>query len=476
MSTLRSIALAAILPWLVLFSCSGGDHLSGGTVETTNGVTACLKTPDGSAASGAIVTLKHICITAAGDSVVTEAAIVADDSGQAHFADVKSGKYILLVRDSARGLMAMNSRLRKDPADSLVACTLRLHAPVTICGRIMLSTGIPPLAQAYAFVPGLGAKVPVDGQGRYILRNVPADTLDIAIVFGATVNYVPVCIQPSPDTVFIKDVHIAVSQGTTAIRYGYYDNTVSACFAVVPQQYDSGNEPLWYAGKTFDRVTYFRPAPDGTLIEFAGGNVNILFVVVPQQWKDVGGQISYQLTDDDAAIQGHLQNRGFAVFIADGDNPDPSDTAGMSCILIAAFVPKTSIYRDMPKPVICCEDSLFGAMDMCREAGVKYGQNWVVINKPNHPLAAGLGDTVRVVCAASAFSWGIPAASAAIIAYVPGYPDDAAIFAYEKGDMMLTKAAPERRVGFFLGENASQELESFGWRLFDAAVKWALGY
>jgi hypothetical protein len=296
MNSLLRHVIGVIPLLLLLLNCSSDDRIAGGTIETTNGITACLKLPDGSAASGAAVTLKSIRITSTGESAISSATMVANDSGKVCFANVPGGKYIILARDSVRGLMGMDAHLLKGP-NELIARILNLRAPVTFRGQVK-NPDLNASKRIYAFIPGLGNTIPVDSQGFYTFRNVPADTLDIAFALGDTVNYLPVCIHPgSSDTVFIRDAAFATSQGSSVITYCFYRHSVAACYAIVPTIYPAGKEPLWYQGKTFDRVTYFRPSPDGTLIEFTGGNVNILFVVVPQQWNDIGGQISYELSN-----------------------------------------------------------------------------------------------------------------------------------------------------------------------------------
>ena len=48
-----------------------------------------------------------------------------------------------------------------------------------------------------------------------------------------------------------------------------------------------------------------------------------------------------------------------------------------------------------------------------------------------------------------------------------------AIFAYDTGESMVSMNAPARRVGFFPAKDTFNSLTTDGWRLFDAAVKWA---
>ena len=101
----------------------------------------------------------------------------------------------------------------------------------------------------------------------------------------------------------------------------------------------------------------------------------------------------------------------------------------------------------------------------------------IVIRRPEHPLAAGLSGSVRVMSQPQILSWGLPAPAAVVIAsYTGAAPDVAVIFAYENGAVMAGGTAPARRVGLFLHDGrAVKALNDQGWRLFDAAVAWVVG-
>jgi hypothetical protein len=66
-------------------------------------------------------------------------------------------------------------------------------------------------------------------------------------------------------------------------------------------------------------------------------------------------------------------------------------------------------------------------------------------------------------------------ASAAVrVATVPGQMNQAAIFAYPQGAMMVATTAPAKRVGWFASDSMAGMLTPDGLRLFDAAVAWAV--
>jgi len=61
------------------------------------------------------------------------------------------------------------------------------------------------------------------------------------------------------------------------------------------------------------------------------------------------------------------------------------------------------------------------------------------------------------------------------VATFPGFPDQATVFAYERGAEMKSLVAPARRVGFFVRDTGAVSLTQEDWALFDAAVRWCAG-
>jgi hypothetical protein len=76
----------------------------------------------------------------------------------------------------------------------------------------------------------------------------------------------------------------------------------------------------------------------------------------------------------------------------------------------------------------------------------------------------------------SKLRWCVPSPSASRIASYAGAPEQASVlFGYDRGAATATGTAPARRVGLFLGNGrVIRALTEPGWRLFDAAVLWAV--
>lgn len=100
----------------------------------------------------------------------------------------------------------------------------------------------------------------------------------------------------------------------------------------------------------------------------------------------------------------------------------------------------------------------------------------IQIKDSKHPLAAGLQGNIDVYKDNGKMGFAIPGKEAIVIATVPNEEQKATIFAYEKG-VKNVKGDPvaARELYFYLfnGEEINQTDE--GWKLFDAAVKWATG-
>jgi hypothetical protein len=186
------------------------------------------------------------------------------------------------------------------------------------------------------------------------------------------------------------------------------------------------------------------------------------------------------LRPSDTKVKMRLEGRGFTVKLGDDDDQDASKATGTDLVIISETVGDTRVaakYTMVPVPVICAHDALFDNMKMTGTAAADHATanvTQIVITDMTHPLAAGIMGSVTVSGGAQAASWGNPAATAKKIATIPNQATHAAIFGYEKGAMMNGLAAPAKRVGFFATETMTDGMNDNGWKLFDAAVDWAI--
>jgi hypothetical protein len=173
------------------------------------------------------------------------------------------------------------------------------------------------------------------------------------------------------------------------------------------------------------------------------------------------------------------------VAVQDEDDPAPRP-GGASVILLSGTVREHRIenrYRHLALPIVTWNPSLLSDLSMTGPVkDADFGSDLhgpqlflFIVNAP-HPLAAGLPNGMALLYHDSMFnvSWGRPGLGATIIATLPGQPEKAVDFAYEKGALMDgTVSAPARRVMLFPSSSNFGQLLPDGVRLFDAAVRWA---
>lgn len=111
-------------------------------------------------------------------------------------------------------------------------------------------------------------------------------------------------------------------------------------------------------------------------------------------------------------------------------------------------------------------------------SGTDYGtyatQTQIDVVTPGDPLTGTVpGGTQTVLSATSGMAWGVPSASATVVATKYNNPAQATYFAYDQGDAMVTGTAPARRIGIFLHNTTGTNMNATGWELFDQAALWA---
>lgn len=112
--------------------------------------------------------------------------------------------------------------------------------------------------------------------------------------------------------------------------------------------------------------------------------------------------------------------------------------------------------------------------------GVRKLDTGIDIIMPDNPLAAGLKGHVTVYKVPREVTWGKVGKGAKVIATLTGKKEAATIYVYNKGaELFDGTIAAGMRIGFFIEEENITGTSNFmtedGLRLFDAAVKFALG-
>lgn len=205
---------------------------------------------------------------------------------------------------------------------------------------------------------------------------------------------------------------------------------------------------------------------------------------VPVDMKYVNYKRQYK--EDDMKMVTYLKSLGFDVTIDDESSPK-SATEGKDIVVIDESVNANEIdlkeakYKDLKIPILCWENDYFDNLKMAgRRLVVDFRtspttQTSVDIYGAWHPIAAGLKPgNVEVYKTPQKTNWGRAALGATVIATMPGDPDKATVFCYDRGSTMSDEyICPARRVGFFLTTSIDQ-LNENGLALYRAGLKWAL--
>jgi RHS repeat-associated protein len=198
-------------------------------------------------------------------------------------------------------------------------------------------------------------------------------------------------------------------------------------------------------------------------------NSSVLFVVG-----------STTLSAGDAATKTRLESLGLTVSMKDAVSAVTADANGKGLVVVSESSPSADInakFRDVAVPVVVLEPQVFDDMLMTGPTlNVDFGyltdQLQVQIDNPIHQMAANLTGTVTLAGSPSGYAWGIPGANAIKVASLSSAPSRSLLFGYETGATMVGMNAPARRAGVFLVHASATAVNSDGWALFDAAIRW----
>lgn len=185
----------------------------------------------------------------------------------------------------------------------------------------------------------------------------------------------------------------------------------------------------------------------------------------------------------DELVKHHLDSMGYAVTFADAAEP-VTVAKGYDLIIISATVSARMFggkYANVAIPVLTWEDDIQDDMRYTgRCKGVDFGkvekEHYIWLVNAPHPMSGGLPAGIAVAFNDDqSIGWGHPGKGASIIATLPGQPEKAVIYGYQKGATMdYDFLAPEKRTMFFLDNRNFGLMTKSGLALFDAAVAWTI--
>jgi hypothetical protein len=169
-----------------------------------------------------------------------------------------------------------------------------------------------------------------------------------------------------------------------------------------------------------------------------------------------------------------------------------SVTPRISLILISPSAPERAgrEFRELGVPVVAMRGPVYRELGMTGTSAVNdYGEEsneregsseptGVLILNSNHPMAADLSGSMRLTESPEThltYEWAVPGRGGQRVATLTTNINKAVVFCYDGGDTMAGLNAPARRVGIFFDPAFVSEQRSLYWRLFDAAVEWAVG-
>lgn len=175
-----------------------------------------------------------------------------------------------------------------------------------------------------------------------------------------------------------------------------------------------------------------------------------------------------------------IEAKGILLDIADDESDLGSlDLSPYAFVFVTSSVKPAVVgdtFKDAAIPVILSEGFLFDNMAMSASGETTKTRTQVTVVAPDDPLAAGFpAGNQRVYTTAEKLSFGEPSADATVVAHEPGKPQNAVIFSYDPGDILVDGTpAAGHRVGLFPTYQGAQVLNGSGVAFVDAAVQWVL--
>jgi len=175
---------AVLAFFLFLAGCSQGPDVAGagGSSETTNSLTACVRNSDGTAAAGAAVRMRRAGYFSSQPSLGKTGTIIGadastDSNGRFSISGTAPGAYAIEVNNEKSAAVLMACTLAAQETLDLGVATLRPYAAAIGMADTTLRSAAPLFVQ----VGGLERLVAVAADGRYSLTSLPEGIFSLRI-------------------------------------------------------------------------------------------------------------------------------------------------------------------------------------------------------------------------------------------------------------------------------------------------------
>ena len=232
----RAWNVPAFLCLLVGLACTPGvGPLSGGTSETTNGVSATVHNPNGTPAAGAAVRLRRsdyvtpVSMSERNKSAVVSSDALTDNNGRFEIRRIDPGSYLIEVTTGSTGVVLACSFSTDDSLQDFGSDTLRSFGVI----RTTVDTAGQSGNRLYAQIAGLERLVAVDSTGSFTMNDIPAGTFSVRVI--SSVNTAPVIRRDSVSVVSDDTTSIPMTGWRFSKRV--YINTAASGANVVENVY-----------------------------------------------------------------------------------------------------------------------------------------------------------------------------------------------------------------------------------------------
>ncbi|UJF35593.1 hypothetical protein [Paenibacillus hexagrammi] len=182
---------------------------------------------------------------------------------------------------------------------------------------------------------------------------------------------------------------------------------------------------------------------------------------------------------NDRIVMKHLKELGFEVTLESDKELTEDHAQKYGLVYVSSFAGSHRVAGKLlasSAPVIYANGKILGEVGLASKDDSDYGDytgRTITVHESKHPLAVGLEGEVDIYKADGKIGFVVPQGGD-IIASAPDDDKRAVICAFEKGTKnMIGQPVPARRLYFNLTGGEEINRTDDGWKLFDAAVRWA---